>query len=103
MWEELHYIDFCSCTTESDSVVSVFESKTNRLSTTHSWDFLGLDSIPQYNQMPMDSKSNVIVGVIDTGIASIFFLIWFFSLYSFMMVSLVLFCRSLARVRELQW
>ncbi|KAH0996829.1 hypothetical protein GBA52_020693 [Prunus armeniaca] len=53
---------------ESDSVVSVFESKTNRLSTTHSWDFLGLDSIPQYNQMPMDSKSNVIVGVIDTGV-----------------------------------
>ncbi|KAL6199488.1 hypothetical protein ACLB2K_029272 [Fragaria x ananassa] len=53
---------------EHDSVISVFESKTNKLSTTHSWDFLGVDSTPSYNQMPMDSKSNVIVGVIDTGV-----------------------------------
>lgn len=49
----------------------MFESRINRLRTTHSWDFLGIDSIPQYNQMPMDSKSNVIVGVIDSGTASI--------------------------------
>ncbi|KAL6205339.1 hypothetical protein ACLB2K_022600 [Fragaria x ananassa] len=53
---------------EHDSVISVFESKTNKLSTTHSWGFLGVDSTPSYNQMPMDSKSNVIVGVIDTGV-----------------------------------
>ncbi|CAN6557203.1 unnamed protein product [Malus baccata var. baccata] len=53
---------------ENDAVISVFESRINRLRTTHSWDFLGIDSIPQYNQMPMDSKSNVIVGVIDSGV-----------------------------------
>lgn len=60
-----------SCTAEHDSVISVFESKTNKLRTTHSWDFLGVDSTPKYNQMPT-AKSNVIVGVIDTGIASFF-------------------------------
>ncbi|XP_059429002.1 subtilisin-like serine-protease S [Corylus avellana] len=54
--------------TEHDSVVSVFESKMNRLQTTHSWEFLGIDSIHQYNHMPTDSNSNIIVGVIDTGI-----------------------------------
>lgn len=57
-----------SCTAEHDSVISVFESKTNKLRTTHSWDFLGVDSTPKYNQMPTASKSNVIVGVIDSGI-----------------------------------
>lgn len=39
----------------------------NRLQTTHSWEFLGIDSIHQYNHMPTDSNSNIIVGVIDTG------------------------------------
>ena len=60
-------VDLCSYITEHDLVISVFESKTNKLSTTHSWDFLGVDSTPSYNQMPLDSNSNVIVGVIDTG------------------------------------
>ncbi|XLR66240.1 hypothetical protein HN51_008767 [Arachis hypogaea] len=33
-----------NCVTEHESVVSVFESKLNRLHTTHSWNFLGLNS-----------------------------------------------------------
>ncbi|EXB38468.1 Subtilisin-like protease [Morus notabilis] len=53
---------------EFDSVVSVFESKMQRLHTTHSWDFLAIDSVHQYNQLPIDAKSNVIVGVIDGGV-----------------------------------
>uniref|UniRef100_A0A2N9ITZ6 Subtilisin-like protease fibronectin type-III domain-containing protein n=1 Tax=Fagus sylvatica TaxID=28930 RepID=A0A2N9ITZ6_FAGSY len=53
---------------DKDSVVSVFQSKMNKLHTTHSWEFLGIDSTHQYNQMPMVSNSNIIVGVIDTGI-----------------------------------
>ncbi|KAI3696911.1 hypothetical protein L6452_29524 [Arctium lappa] len=53
---------------ENEAVVSVFESRTNRLHTTNSWRFLGVDSIPQYNGLPMDIKSDVIVGVIDTGV-----------------------------------
>ncbi|KAH9699811.1 hypothetical protein KPL71_024512 [Citrus sinensis] len=36
--------------------------------TTHSWEFLGVDSINQYNQVPVDLKSDVIVGVVDTGV-----------------------------------
>lgn len=55
------------CVTEHDAVVSVFESKMNRLHTTHSWDFLGIDSVYQYNQLPLVSQSNVIVGVVDGG------------------------------------
>lgn len=55
--------------TEFDAVVSVFESKMQRLHTTHSWDFLAIDSVDQYNQLPIDAKSNVIVGVIDGGMA----------------------------------
>ena len=35
--------------TETKGVVSVFESKMNRLHTTNSWRFLGVDSIPKYN------------------------------------------------------
>ena len=54
---------------DNDAVVSVFESKMKKLHTTHSWDFLAIDSVYQYNQLPLDSKSNVIVGVIDGGIA----------------------------------
>ncbi|GKB30682.1 subtilisin-like protease SBT5.3, partial [Tanacetum coccineum] len=51
----------------NEGVVSVFESRMNRLHTTHSWKFLGIDSIPQYTNLPMDIKSDVIVGVVDTG------------------------------------
>ncbi|KAK3205733.1 hypothetical protein Dsin_019779 [Dipteronia sinensis] len=40
----------------------------NALHTTHSWEFLEIDSIRQYNHLPMDWKSDVIVGVIDTGV-----------------------------------
>ncbi|KAK1588594.1 hypothetical protein Q3G72_024861 [Acer saccharum] len=52
----------------SGSVVSVFESRMNALHTTHSWEFLEIDSIRQYKHLPMDWKSDVIVGVIDTGV-----------------------------------
>ncbi|KAI3908907.1 hypothetical protein MKW92_053216 [Papaver armeniacum] len=52
---------------ESESVISVFESKINQLHTTHSWDFLGVDGVQQ-NNANIDSKSDVIVGVIDSGI-----------------------------------
>ncbi|KAI7982983.1 Subtilisin-like protease SBT1.7 [Camellia lanceoleosa] len=40
----------------------------NKLHTTRSWEFLGIDSINQYNYLPMDTKSNVIVAMIDTGV-----------------------------------
>ncbi|KAJ7947973.1 Subtilisin-like protease [Quillaja saponaria] len=53
---------------EQDSVVSVFESRMNQLHTSHSWDFLGVDYIHQNSQTPMSSKTEVIIGVIDTGI-----------------------------------
>ncbi|KAJ1440667.1 Peptidase S8/S53 domain [Sesbania bispinosa] len=53
---------------EYNSVVSVFESKMNKLHTTHSWDFLGLDSAYKSNSVALDSASNVIVGVIDSGV-----------------------------------
>ncbi|KAF8376812.1 hypothetical protein HHK36_031517 [Tetracentron sinense] len=53
---------------ERKSVVSVFESKMNHAQTTHSWDFLGMDSIPQYNKLTVESKSDVIIGVIDSGV-----------------------------------
>ncbi|KAK9127731.1 hypothetical protein Syun_016528 [Stephania yunnanensis] len=51
-----------------ESVISVFESKTHPLHTTHSWDFLGVNSYNQYNQLPGDAKSEAIVGVIDSGV-----------------------------------
>ncbi|KAF8029407.1 hypothetical protein BT93_E1957 [Corymbia citriodora subsp. variegata] len=53
---------------EMDSVISVFESKMNKLHTTHSWDFLGVNSLYQYNQQGTDASSDVIVGVIDSGV-----------------------------------
>ncbi|KAL3530406.1 hypothetical protein ACH5RR_009728 [Cinchona calisaya] len=53
---------------ESNSVISVIESGINKIHTTQSWNFLRLDSAQQYNQLPMNLKSDVIVGVIDTGI-----------------------------------
>ncbi|MFS7908027.1 putative tripeptidyl-peptidase II [Helianthus anomalus] len=40
----------------------------NRLHTTNSWKFLGIDSIPQYNKLPKDIQSDVIIGVIDSGV-----------------------------------
>ncbi|KAJ1419225.1 Peptidase S8/S53 domain superfamily [Sesbania bispinosa] len=39
----------------------------NKLHTTHSWDFLGLDSAYKSDNAAPDSASNVIVGVIDSG------------------------------------
>ncbi|GAY34980.1 hypothetical protein CUMW_277810 [Citrus unshiu] len=54
--------------TKQDSVVSVFERRAKIIHTTHSWEFLGVDSINQYNQVPVDLKSDVIVGVVDTGV-----------------------------------
>ncbi|KAI3923107.1 hypothetical protein MKX01_014490 [Papaver californicum] len=54
---------------DTETVISVFESKSNQLLTTHSWEFLGVDVIPQNNELTkIDSKSDVIVGVLDTGI-----------------------------------
>ncbi|XP_026409794.1 subtilisin-like protease SBT5.3 [Papaver somniferum] len=52
---------------ETESVISVFESKINQLHTTHSWDFLGIDDVPQ-NNANVELKSDVIVGVIDSGV-----------------------------------
>ncbi|XP_056168961.1 subtilisin-like serine-protease S [Syzygium oleosum] len=51
-----------------DSVISVFESQMNKVHTTHSWDFLGVNSLYQYNQQGTEASSDVIVGVIDSGI-----------------------------------
>ncbi|KAI3900136.1 hypothetical protein MKW92_018216 [Papaver armeniacum] len=54
---------------DTKSVISVFESKSNHLHTTHSWEFLKIDAIPENNElMKIDSKSDVIVGVLDTGV-----------------------------------
>uniref|UniRef100_A0A5B7A6L3 Putative subtilisin-like protease SBT5.3 n=2 Tax=Davidia involucrata TaxID=16924 RepID=A0A5B7A6L3_DAVIN len=53
---------------ESDSVVSVFESRMQQFHTTHSWEFLGVSSIDQYSQLPKQSKSDIIVGVLDSGV-----------------------------------
>ncbi|KAI3886996.1 hypothetical protein MKX03_022789 [Papaver bracteatum] len=50
---------------ETESVISVFESKISRIQTTHSWDFLGVNDVQQ-NNGNIQSKSDVIVGVIDT-------------------------------------
>ncbi|KAI3985297.1 hypothetical protein MKX01_033611 [Papaver californicum] len=52
---------------KTESVISVFESKINQLHTTHSWDFLGADYVPQDNSN-IESKSDVIVGVFDSGV-----------------------------------
>ncbi|KAK9126420.1 hypothetical protein Scep_015266 [Stephania cephalantha] len=53
---------------DSESVISVFESRTHSLHTTHSWDFLGVKSINQYNGLSMKAISDVIVGVVDSGV-----------------------------------
>ncbi|KAA8549920.1 hypothetical protein F0562_001604 [Nyssa sinensis] len=53
---------------ENDSVISVFESRMQQVHTTHSWEFLGINSIHQYSQLPKQSESDIIVGVVDSGI-----------------------------------
>ncbi|XP_054797645.1 subtilisin-like protease SBT4.8 [Prosopis cineraria] len=51
---------------EMDEVVSVFESKQLRIQTTRSWDFMGFtESAIKRN---VSAESDVIVGVIDTGV-----------------------------------
>lgn len=55
------------CTADSYSVVSVFESRMNEVQTTHTWNFLEIDAIQQYDPLPLGSKSDTIVGIIDSG------------------------------------
>lgn len=55
---------------ESDSVVSVFESKTSRIHTTHSWEFLGVTNLENSHQSLIDYTSDTIIGVIDSGTCS---------------------------------
>ncbi|XP_050259827.1 subtilisin-like protease SBT4.15 [Quercus robur] len=50
---------------ENENVVSVFPSKMQKLHTTRSWDFLGM---PQSMKRNHQIESNIIVGVLDTGI-----------------------------------
>ncbi|KAJ7001600.1 subtilisin-like serine-protease S isoform X1 [Populus alba] len=51
-----------------DSVVSVFKSRMNKLHTTRSWEFLGLNPLCGNNQGPVTSSApDVIGGVIDGG------------------------------------
>uniref|UniRef100_A0A0A0LE00 Uncharacterized protein n=1 Tax=Cucumis sativus TaxID=3659 RepID=A0A0A0LE00_CUCSA len=51
---------------EEKKVVSVFRSKTRKLHTTRSWDFLGLsEAVSRRNAA---AESNVIVGLLDSGI-----------------------------------
>jgi hypothetical protein len=90
--------DFVS---EYDSVVSVFESKMNMLHTTHSWDFLRLDSVYKSNRIALDSTSDVIVGVIDSGNSSFDA----FSFFSFIWITMTHFTwifRGVAGIGKLQ-
>lgn len=66
IWKNL-LMDVLDYVSEYDSVVSVFESKMSKLHTTHSWDFLRLGIDYNSNHIAIDSTSNVIVGVIDSG------------------------------------
>ncbi|XP_075644333.1 subtilisin-like protease SBT4.15 [Castanea sativa] len=50
---------------ENENVVSVFPSKMRKLHTTRSWDFLGM---PQSVKRNHQIESNIIVGVVDTGV-----------------------------------
>ncbi|MBA0708128.1 hypothetical protein Golax_020113, partial [Gossypium laxum] len=52
-----------------DKVVSVFRSKTLKLHTTRSWDFLGL-TLDETRVTPMESTNgqDVVVGIFDTGV-----------------------------------
>ncbi|XP_010543901.1 PREDICTED: subtilisin-like protease SBT4.15 [Tarenaya hassleriana] len=49
-----------------EGVVSVFESTRRKLHTTRSWDFLGMKESKYQRRIPFES--NIIVGVLDTGI-----------------------------------
>ncbi|KAJ8754152.1 hypothetical protein K2173_002051 [Erythroxylum novogranatense] len=50
---------------DEEGVVSVFKNKLNKLHTTRSWDFLGM---PETVKRRPEIESNIIVGVMDTGI-----------------------------------
>ncbi|KAG9158119.1 hypothetical protein Leryth_000275 [Lithospermum erythrorhizon] len=52
---------------ESDSVISLFESKTSKIHTTHSWKFLNMKSVLGSKQ-PLELKSDVIIGMLDSGV-----------------------------------
>lgn len=53
---------------EEKEVISVFRSKTLRLHTTRSWDFMGLN-LDDTEMLPLQLAygSDVVVGVFDTG------------------------------------
>ncbi|KAL5708637.1 hypothetical protein ACHQM5_019408 [Ranunculus cassubicifolius] len=55
--------------TSMEGVISVFQSRTLKLHTTRSWDFLGI-SLGQKEVSPLQSSygDNVVVGIFDTGI-----------------------------------
>lgn len=50
---------------EMEGVVSVFPNRYHKLHTTKSWDFIGL---PQTARRQLKQESNIIVGLLDTGI-----------------------------------
>lgn len=50
---------------DEEGVVSVFRSRKQRVVTTRSWDFLGLDH--HYSKRKPKIESNLIVAVLDTG------------------------------------
>lgn len=55
-----------------DEVISVFESKTGRVSTTHSWEFMGINQINSVTKSTdmkdyLSNQSDIIIGVIDNG------------------------------------
>lgn len=53
---------------EGHPSVSVFESRMNKVHTTRSWEFLGVEATSEIRQQQiMKQQSNVIVGVIDSG------------------------------------
>lgn len=53
---------------EKEGVVSVFPNTIQKLQTTRSWDFLGLtDDVGKTKRNPK-VESNLIIGVLDTGI-----------------------------------
>ncbi|CAL0330089.1 unnamed protein product [Lupinus luteus] len=66
-------LDEDDATTLADhsSVVSVFESKTRELHTTHSWEFLGLDNngaIPHDSIWKKTNGEDIIIANLDTGV-----------------------------------
>ncbi|XP_059073780.1 cucumisin-like [Cryptomeria japonica] len=62
-WLSSSHVQYLSNT---DGVVSMFESKNAQLLTSRSWDFVGLPLIQQTNDL--EYQSDVIVGVLDTGV-----------------------------------